>query len=334
MEHHTNLTASEIGGLWISFVESTMLRCIFKYLVKNMDDEEILLLLQENEQLIEDFVQSLTTIMQKETMILPLGFTEQDVNESAPKLLTNGLVLYFIQTLSKSGMNKDVTLLALTTRKDIKNLFLNHLMHITKIYEKVEDILLERGLYIRPPYISFPDKVEFVSENNYLGGVPIFGEKRPLNSIEVSHLFMNINMNIIGMNLCGAFSQVASTKEVTKHLLRGKQISKDIIDTFSRLLIESDVPAPTSWDVGITESTISPFSDKLMLSFVNMLSAYGFGLYAVSSAASLRTDLQVNYANISKKAASFAKDGVELMIKHAWFEQPPTLPDRNQLANG
>jgi hypothetical protein len=41
MEHHTNLTASEIGGLCISFVEGTMMSCIFKYLVKNMDDEEI-----------------------------------------------------------------------------------------------------------------------------------------------------------------------------------------------------------------------------------------------------------------------------------------------------
>jgi hypothetical protein len=230
-------------------------------------------------------------------------------------------------------MNKDVTLLALTTRKDIKNLFLNHLMHTTKIYEKVEDILLERGLYIRPPYISSPDKVEFVSENNYLGGVPIFGEKRPLNSIEVSHLFMNNNINIIGMNLCGAFSQVASTKKVTKHLLRGKQFSKDIIDTFSRLLIESQPHFLGCRHYRIHYFT-TLFSDKLMLSFVNMLSAYGFGIYAVSSAASLRTDLQVSYANVSKKAASFAKDGVELMIKHSWFEQPPTLPDRNQLANG
>jgi hypothetical protein len=43
--------------------------------------------------------------MQKEKRILPLGFTEQDVNESAPKLLTNGLVLYFVQTLSRPYPN-------------------------------------------------------------------------------------------------------------------------------------------------------------------------------------------------------------------------------------
>ncbi|WML50068.1 DUF3231 family protein [Neobacillus sp. PS3-34] len=333
MEHSTKLTSSEIGTLWISFIESTMQICIYKYFVQSIEDEELRALVNEDLTFTEEFVQTISSIFQKEGIALPIGFTDQDVNEHVPKLLADGLILYYLQTLSKGGMNKDATVLALTSRKDLKNLFKKHLDHNYSVYERAEDILLERGLYIRPPYVPLPNETEFVSGNNYLGGIPILGEKRPLNTIEISHLFMNINVNIIGMMLCTAFSQVANDQEVTKHLLIGKQVSKDIIDTCSRILIDSDVQAPTTWDVEVTDSTVSPFSDKLMLSFINMLSAYGFGIYAVSSAASLRTDLQVKYANISKDVAAYTKDGIELMIKKGWFEQPPTLPDRNKLAN-
>lgn len=333
LEHQTQLTSSEIGTLWITFIESTMSICIYKYFIKHMDDEDILKILTDDLTFIEEFVQTLSSIFEKENMKKPIGFTAQDVNVDVPKLMTNGLVLYYLQTLSKAGMNKDVTVLALTTRKDLRNLFKKHLDHCFHIYDRTDDVLLERGLYIRPPYIPLPNKTEFISSNHYLGGIPIIGEKRPLNTIEVSHLFLNINVNMIGLMLCTAFSQVAADQELTKHLLKGKQVSKEIIDTCSTILINSDVQAPTPWDVEVTDSTVSPFSDKLMLSFINMLSAFGFGLYAVSSASSLRSDLQINYANISKDVAAYTKDGIELMIKNGWLEQPPTLPDRNKLAN-
>ncbi|HYK72805.1 MAG TPA: DUF3231 family protein, partial [Pseudoneobacillus sp.] len=313
--------------------ESKMAICIYKYMINLVKDTEILSILKEDITFIEGFLQSLSAVFEKEQMPLPIGFTEQDVNENVPRLCSDGFILYYLQTMSKAGMSKDVSILALTTSKDLKVLFKNHLDHAYGIYEKVETLLLDRGLYIRPPYIPLPKSVEFVSSNNYLGGIHIFEEKRPLNAIEISHLFMNMEVNQIGMMICMAFSQVAKDNDVIKYLLRGKELSKDIFSTCSNLLIESEVQAPATWDAEITDSTVSPFSDKLMLSFINMLNTYGLGIYSISSAASLRSDIQTKYAGITKDVAAYAKDGVELLIKKGWFEQPPTLPDRKRLAN-
>lgn len=334
MEHETRLSASEIGTLWVSIFESKMTICIYKYMINSIEDVEILSILKEDLTYIEGFIHLLSEVFEKEQIPPPIGFAEQDVNENVPRLFSDGFILYYLQTMSKAGMSKDVTVLALITRKDIKMLYKKHLNHAYDIYEKVEDLLLDRGLYIRPPYIPSPNGVEFVNSSNYLGGIHIFEEKRPLNTIEISHLFMNMQVNLIGMMICTAYSQVAKDKDVIKYLLRGKELSKDIFSICSNVLIESEVQAPATWDAEVTKSTVSPFSDKLMLAFINMLSTYGIGLYGVSSAASLRSDIQGKYAGITKDVAAFAKDGIELMIKNGWFEQPPTLPDRKRLANG
>jgi hypothetical protein len=333
MEHQANLTSAEIGTIWVSYIETTMQVGLFKHIITHIEDEEIRQLYKENLQFMEDFVEQISSLMKKEGMKEPVGFTENDLNEQAPKLLTDGLVLYYLQVASKAAMTKDVTLLALITRKDVKNLHIRHLEQAKQAYLKVEDLLLERGEYIRPPIIPVPAENEFVTTNHYLGGViPILDKKRPLNVIEVSHLFFNIKVNMIGMMFCTAFTQVANDSEVKKYFETGSRLSKEIVEDLTDLLLESDVPVPAAWDAFVTDSTVSPFSDKLMLGFIDQLAAFGFGLYALSATASLRTDIQVKYASITKKVAIYLKDGAELMIKNRWLEQPPTYPDRQKLA--
>lgn len=333
MEHLANLTSAEIGTLWFSYMETTMQIGLFKHIIAHIEDEEIRQLYKENLLFMEGFTQQVSLFMKKEGMKEPVGFTENDVNEQAPKLLTDGLVLYYLQIAVKAAMSKDVSLLALTSRKDVKNLHILHLEQAKEAYMKVEDLLMERGEYIRPPIIPAPLHNEFVTTSHYLGGViPILDKKRPLNVMEVSHLFLNIQVNMIGIMLCTAFTQVANDIEVKKHFEIGRQLSKEIVEDLTDLLLESDIPVPATWDTFVTDSAESPFSDKLMLAFIDQLAAFGFGLYALSATASLRTDLQVKYANISKKVVTHLKDGAELMIKNRWLEQSPTYPDRQKLA--
>jgi hypothetical protein len=313
-------------------METTMQIGLYRHVSAHIEDETINQLVNEELLFMEDFVRQISSIMKKEGMKEPVGFTENDVNVQAPKLLTDGLVLYYLQIASKAAMSKDVSLLGLSSRKDIKNLHFRHLDQAKQSYVKVEDLLLERGEYIRPPIIPVPERNEFVMTNHYLGGMPIFGDKRPLNVMEVSHLFLNIKVNMVGMMLCIAFTQVANDDEVKKHFELGSQLSKEIIKDLTNILLESDVLVPEAWDAFVTDSTQSPYSDKLMLTFIDQLAAFGFGLYALSATASLRTDLQVEYANITKKTANYMKDGVELMIKNRWLEQPPTYPNRKKLA--
>nr|WP_318281090.1 DUF3231 family protein [Paenibacillus bovis] len=81
----------------------------------------------------------------------------------------------------------------------------------------------------------------------------------------------------------------------------------------------------------VTDSTTAPFSDKLMMFHMGLLSAAGTGNYATSAAASQRTDLVIAYERLSLEIALYAKDGANIMIRNGWMEQPPTTVDKDEL---
>jgi Protein of unknown function (DUF3231) len=56
---------------------------------------------------------------------------------------------------------------------------------------------------------------------------------------------------------------------------------------------------------------------------MGFMSAAGTGNYATAAAASQRSDLFLNYERLSFEIAQYAKDGVDIMIRNEWLEQPP-----------
>ena len=89
---------------------------------------------------------------------------------------------------------------------------------------------------------------------------------------------------------------------------------------------------PIPSDIAITDSTTPPFSDKLTLFHMGLLSALGTGNYATAAAASQRSDLALNYERISLEIGQYAKDGADIMISNEWLEQPPGAIDKEKLA--
>jgi hypothetical protein len=55
------------------------------------------------------------------------------------------------------------------------------------------------------------------------------------------------------------------------------------------------------------------------------------GNYAVAAAASQRSDLALNYERLSLEIGQYVKDGANIMIDHAWLEQPPGTYDKDIL---
>ena len=48
-------------------------------------------------------------------------------------------------------------------------------------------------------------------------------------------------------------------------------IKQKHIDTFSQLLTKDQLPAPPLWGSDVSDSTVPPFSDKLMMSLIGFL---------------------------------------------------------------
>ncbi len=185
---------------------------------------------------------------------------------------------------------------------------------------------------MRAPYIMLPIETDYIDSKKYLSGSNPFSNPRPLNAIEISHLYMNIQTNYIGAKLATSFAQTSQTLRVQEYMLQGKELSNKHVKIFSSALVDNDTIVPGSPDVCITYSTTSIFSDKLMMFHMSFLGAAGIGNYETAAAASQRNDLVLSYERLSLEIAKYAKDDAYLMLQNNWLEQPPGTKDKDKLA--
>ncbi|MCR2821554.1 DUF3231 family protein [Lederbergia panacisoli] len=326
------LTSAEIASLWTAYLNDSMSICVLGQMLINIEDTEIKPVVQFAYDLSVNHVKQLTAFFEEEEFSPPVGFTKQDVNTDASWLYSDTFCLTYVDHMAKFGLLAYSGFVSMCTRKDMREYFTKGLIDVTTLFNQAIDIALLKGLCTRHPYIQVPRETDFVDSKKYLSGLNPLNSKRPLNSIEISHLYMNVMTNTMGTKLGLSFAQTSPTKEVQEYMLRAKEISTKHIKIFTSTLLDDDIQTPQLPDVGISNSMTQTFSDKLMMFQMSLLSAAGIGNYATAAAASQRSDLVLNYERLSLEIAQFAKDGATTMIKHNWLEQPPGTKDRTKLA--
>lgn len=105
------------------------------------------------------------------------------------------------------------------------------------------------------------------------------------------------------------FKQVAKSEQVKSYLDRGVKIAQKHVEIFTAIFQKENLPLPSHGDELVTDSTISPFSDKLMMSHVVTLSQIGIGNYATAMASSTRHDLNAAFARLILESSNYGKDG-------------------------
>ncbi|MCT8136722.1 DUF3231 family protein [Anaerobacillus sp. CMMVII] len=331
-KENISLTSSEIGSLWTSYMNDSMSKCVLSFMIKHVHDEDIYPVIEQALTLTKAHLEKLTLLFQAENYAIPTGFTESDLNPNAPSLYTDTFCLTYINHMAKVGMLGNSGFLSMSAREDLIDFYTSALVETTKLYNQGTKIALEKGVYVRSPYIPVPQKIDFIDKKNYFSGFSFLNKQRPLNSIEISHLFMNIQTNLIGMKLALSFAQTSPLKAVQEFMIRGSEISQKHVKVFSGTLLDNHIPSPISSDVCITDSTIPPFSDKLMMFHMSLLSATGTGNYALAASASQRSDIVLNYERLSIEIGQYAKTGANIMIENNWLEQPPGTTDKEKLA--
>ena len=326
------LTAAEMSTLWSQYLNDSLAICVSSYFLENVEDDETHPILEFVLQTAKKNVSTLKEIFTKDEFPIPDGFTEQDVNTQAPKLFSDTFVQMYFKNMSILGMAASGASLGLATRPDVISFHKSVLEASVHLQDLTRDIMLKQGTYIKPPYISIPDKVDFVKKQQFLAG--FFGHKRAITGIEITHLFLNIQTNAIGKALISGFAQTTKNEEVKQFLVRGKKIAQKHIDIFSDFLKKEDLPAPMSWDTAVSDSTTPVFSDKLIMFHITAMIAAGVGNYGMAMAASPRRDLAMRYASLIPEISLYAEDGANIMINHGWLEEPPQADDRDQLIKG
>jgi hypothetical protein len=330
-EHNIRLTSSELASLWAGYMNNSMSYCVLKYFKEKTQDTEITPILEFAIEITETMLQEITVIYEKENHAIPVGFSEkEDLNLNAPALYSDTFHLNFVHNMARHGMTSYGASFSGCARNDVLQLFSKAIDLTRQLYNKSLNVLLEKGLYSRAASIPIPDKVEFIEKQGYLKGW--FGERRPMTSLEIMHFFNNMQRNAIGKALLLGFAQTAGLQEVRNYMARGAQIAGKVVEFMAHILAEENISEPPTLDSEVLKSTTPPFSDKLMMFQVTMLSGMSLGYYGVALGTVTRRDLGSKFMRITMEAVQYAEDGANILIEHGWMEKPPSSIDNIEIA--
>ncbi|MGC5326022.1 DUF3231 family protein [Brevibacillus sp. SYSU BS000544] len=325
------LTSAEQGKLWATFVGNTMSLCVLGYMLKNVEDQEIKVVLNNAFHLSKHFALTVKEIFDKENYPIPKGFTMDDVNLSAPRLFEDEFYLHYLKYLAKAGISIYGIAIPLVSRPDVRSFFTQSIDLTIKLVNQVNETLIKKGLLTKPAFIPYPTEVDFIEKHSYLNG--FLGEIRPLQALEITHLYDNIDNNATSKAVLIGFSQVAHLNQSKAFFRRGIEIATKHYDIFSNLLLEEGLTSPPIFDPLVTTSTTAPFSDRLML--FHKLDMYAVRIRAYGNAMSMspRHDVVEKYARFIVEVGNYVEDGANIMIDHGWLEQPPQAANRNALVS-
>lgn len=325
------LTSSEIAQLWAQYMNDSGSICMLTFFLEKAEDSEVKSVVEFALELSERHIESLTSIFTEEKFATPHGFKlEEDVNLNAPRLFSDNLVLNFVHQMSMVGLTTYSASLSASTRADLTDFYMECLSETMQLYKLSKDLLLSKGLYIRPPYLPNLERVDFVKKQGFVWD--IIGEKRPLIASEISNLFSNTQRNAIGAAVLAGFCQVSQDKQVKQFFVRGIEIAKKHIKLFGKKFEESYLSVPTTWATEVTDSTDYTFSDKLMMFFTSGFIGLSIGFYGTAIAQSPRVDIGLMYTRLTGEIQLYSEDGSNIMIRNKWLEQPPMAADRDELA--
>lgn len=325
------LTSAEISGLWRTFQSDSMSIRVFKYFLEKVKDSDTRPIIEYALSLSEQHIRNITEIFNKEGYPIPQGFTDEDVDVTAPPLYSDIFCLFYIRNMSRIGLESYSLLLPQVTRQDVLDFFTGCVNTSIELTRKVIFAKLSKGVYIRPPMISIPEKIDFIDNKSFLTG--FFGEKRNMTAGEITALFLNIQSNAIGLAMLTGFAQVAESEKVRVFMIRGKNIANKHIEIFSSRLESERIPVSLPSDTFVTNSTDAPFSDKLMMFHTNLMISTGLGNYGTAMTICMRHDLQADFVRLAAETAKYGADGLNIMIDNSWMEQPPQAINHDALSN-
>jgi len=315
------LVSSEITGIWSSYMGETLLINKLKYFLNKVEDAEDSAIMQNTLNLANQRIETLTNLFNKENLPIPDGFKDEDVTLNAPRLFTDGFYLPYMCYVARVAMQKYVMILNHAARSDIRNYFSNCIFDYTDLYNKAAELKLSKGVFIRSPRVEVPKEVQYVKNESFI--VDWFGEKRPLLTSEISHVFCICYATTIRKTFLIAFNQVCKDKKISDYISKGINMANKQTNVLNSILTNENIPISFPSDSYVTDSIVSPFSEKLMLSKIMIMCGEKTISLGMASADVMRSDLQSTFKKFTDEILKYNKEGMDIMINYGWLEQPP-----------
>lgn len=327
---NNTLTAAEVSALWLQYLGDSMAICIYKYFLNIVENKEVKTILDFALELSENHVIKIAEFLNAANFQVPIGFTDSDVNVNAPRLFSDQFLLFYSYIMTIHGLTAYSLAITNSEREDIQNYFLECTVKSKELFQKITELAKEQPKYSSVPSVPSPHVTKFIESAGFIEN--LIGDKRPLNSSEISTLFFNSTKTGFIKALSLAFSQVAELEEVRNFLLKNVKLAGKDAESFDAILQQDHLPLPEKWEAEITDSTVSPFSDKLIMFHSGFLVNAALTYYGASIGSSFRTDIIVNYSKVFTHAMEAGAFSYNIMVKHGWLEKQPEAIDRKSLA--
>ncbi|MBS4214773.1 DUF3231 family protein [Bacillus sp. FJAT-29953] len=320
------LTTFEMGKLWATYTGNSMSIQILSYFLQHCEDEEIKTLLENGLALSKDFIQRIEGFFNKDNFPIPSGFTKDDVNLGAPRLYADEFYVHYLKYAAKAGMSLYAVAVPLVLREDIREFFIYCNQCATVLLGQINNVLMGKKLIANPPIIPTPDGIDKIDKQSYLNGY--FGEVRPLQALEIIHLWDNIETNTTSMALLLGFHQIVKDEKIKALFKRGLTMTDKAVKQYKEKLHIEHIQSPAFLDHLVTPSTYPPFSDKIMLFHKVDMFAMKIRSFGNSLAVTARRDIDMLYARTLINIGLFVDDGMNILIDKGWLESPPKAYDR------
>lgn len=224
----------------------SLFSCVFEHHLRVVEDDEIKEFIQFEFDNSKKHLKIIKGIFSTENIPIPVGFGEQDIRKEAPRLFSDIFMLFYITQMSRAALITYADTLSTSSRQDIVDYFKMVLNDSMVTYEKGIQLLNSKGVKISAPTIPYPQKVDFVEKESFVS--VIAGKFRPLTALEIKHLQININTNILGKSLMLGFSQVASSDKLREYFQEGVEVADRQIKELGKFLLNEYLPTPNLMD--------------------------------------------------------------------------------------
>ncbi|NRD76998.1 DUF3231 family protein [Bacillus sp. BRMEA1] len=323
------LTSPEITNLHLQFIQETISICVSKHVLATVKDPEVRSLFEFSLGLSENHVKALENFFKLENFPVPDGFREKDVNLDSPPLFVDTFWLNYLHTLSHTGLTGYSLAFGNSLRQDIQDYYYQCNIDAMEVHKKTISTLVAKGLYEKPPHFSTPKRVEYITSFSY--SFDVIGKKRPLNTAEAGSVFFNLSKTRLAKALTIGFIQVVKNKDFRKFLESNLRDINQNYGIFSSILQEANLKVPKLLDTYVTNSTVAPFSDRLMANIAGFLASAAISYYGTALVSSMRIDLIVHCeAAILGGLKQLSKFG-NVAVNNGWIEKLPQADDRKEL---
>jgi hypothetical protein len=187
------LTAAELSGLWLQYMGDSMAICVYKYFLNIVENNEIKPILEFALQLSESHVTKIPEFLHSANYQVPIGFTENDVNVNAPRLFSDQFLLFYSYIMTIHGLTAYSLAITNSERQDIQNYFFECAESSKELFQKIDEVAKKHPKFKSVPSVPPVRGEKFIESPGFVSN--LVGDKRPLNSSEISTLFFNSTKN-------------------------------------------------------------------------------------------------------------------------------------------